>query len=685
MVFPKLPDPYPNAIRVALAVFTATAIGYGYVLPEHGVHTTYARQFSQASKWAAITCVVVNAPVIGKIAQTGAERILGSVAGGTLGYLVYEIGHRLWDPDTRTDGITLSIAAAMVAFSGIVIGKALNLAYSAKLYSIAFLIVTFGAVDEESTDTSVFLLAAMRVTGIASGVLLSELYAVLVFPKSATQEAVAKMKTAMQKLGDLNKLVWEHGPWSPAPQDFTAGVHRRPDGYAAIADKGESLEDLLKRQENFEEQSEKVLMEVYDALYKVEEQVPLAAAEIYLCTWRGTLIFLPGLPWFPMGRWHLPAKKMDALATSLRKVARLLWALHLSFLDGFDENMLNLLKQQYPSQLMPQLAQHSQGAIEAAAAAFPSKPRVDETSLQLLVNSVEGLMRISDFQRRRILQLIKHFRVASTARRTLARAFSARRAAGSSVDAGSPLRVTASMPEPSTLPTVHQERDVEQGMSARTLDLGAYGRARPAALPRVPEQRHGDAAAHADVMDSSNTEEMMLGGSEDEQHPQGLAHRGRQSSSLTEALLAAEVSPRVGDSPMTQEAPEPLQRRPTSLQDLDWTLNRSYVGTPVEALGDLPDGLRIAMGEGDDSASAQELASQVNGAKGRDFKRLMTMRLQRVESSELIEFPENEEGYLGKIRWYSFQFLMQELAEELEDMYEALDDVLAVLNVAMGS
>ncbi len=112
--------------------------------------------------------------------------------------------------------ITLSVAAALVAFSGIVLGKAFNLAYSAKLYAIAFLIVTFGAVDEQSTDTSVFLLGAMRVTGIASGVLLSELYAVLIFPKSATQEAVAKMKTAMQKLGDLNRLVWEHGPWNPS-------------------------------------------------------------------------------------------------------------------------------------------------------------------------------------------------------------------------------------------------------------------------------------------------------------------------------------------------------------------------------------------------------------------------------------------------------------------------------------
>jgi hypothetical protein len=70
---------------------------------------------------------------------------------------------------------------------------------------------------------------------------------------------------------------------------------------------------------------------------QVEEQVPLAAAEVYLFTWRQHLCFLPGLPWLPLGWWHLPEKQMAALATSVRKVARLLWALHLSFLDGFDE------------------------------------------------------------------------------------------------------------------------------------------------------------------------------------------------------------------------------------------------------------------------------------------------------------------------------------------------------------
>lgn len=28
--------------------------------------------------------------------------------------------------------------------------------------------------------------------------------------------------------------------------------------------------------------------------------------------------------------------------------------------------------------------------------------------------------------------------------------------------------------------------------------------------------------------------------------------------------------------------PQPLQRRPNAMKDLDWTLNRSYVGTPFE-------------------------------------------------------------------------------------------------------
>ena len=34
--------------------------------------------------------------------------------------------------------------------------------------------------------------------------------------------------------------------------------------------------------------------------------------------------------------WGLPEVQVQAMATTIRRAARLLWALHLSFQDGFD-------------------------------------------------------------------------------------------------------------------------------------------------------------------------------------------------------------------------------------------------------------------------------------------------------------------------------------------------------------
>ena len=48
---------------MAIAVFIATALGYGVVLPDSAVQSAYARQFSQACKWSAITSLTISAPV----------------------------------------------------------------------------------------------------------------------------------------------------------------------------------------------------------------------------------------------------------------------------------------------------------------------------------------------------------------------------------------------------------------------------------------------------------------------------------------------------------------------------------------------------------------------------------------------------------------------------------------------
>lgn len=51
--------------------------------------------------------------------------------------------------------------------------------------------------------------------------------------------------------------------------------------------------------------------------------------------------------------------------------------------------MLNLLKQHYPSQLMPQLALYSQAALEDCVAAFPSQRKVESSGLQSFITAVE--------------------------------------------------------------------------------------------------------------------------------------------------------------------------------------------------------------------------------------------------------------------------------------------------------
>lgn len=49
----------------------------------------------QGCKWAAITIIVVSAPVLGKVTQVSFERTLGTISGGLLGYITVILGHKM--------------------------------------------------------------------------------------------------------------------------------------------------------------------------------------------------------------------------------------------------------------------------------------------------------------------------------------------------------------------------------------------------------------------------------------------------------------------------------------------------------------------------------------------------------------------------------------------------------------
>ncbi len=52
--------------------------------------------------------------------------------------------------------------------------------------------------------------------------------------------------------------------------------------------------------------------------------------------------------------------RLQSKHRALVQVARILWTTHLTFQEGFDDNMMAMLQQQYPSRLMPELKERSQ-------------------------------------------------------------------------------------------------------------------------------------------------------------------------------------------------------------------------------------------------------------------------------------------------------------------------------------
>ena len=229
-------------------------------------------------------------------------------------------------------------------------------------------------------------------------------------------------------------------------------------------------------------------------LEQVQEQIPLAAAEVYVFTFRGHLCFLPGLPWIPMGRWHLPkvichyivittARRLytrshetvcacrqkwsswpqrcgrwrgccghctsPSWMASMRFAVRSAQTLHLPCRRAQTEPCCAGAEHDQPARAaLPQGAHAAAGSALArragcccgclphaaprrcfqpaalcqrgGGAGLATRPELCFTlggrRQKAKALCVQALMRISDFQRRRILQLIKHYRMVRKAR-----------------------------------------------------------------------------------------------------------------------------------------------------------------------------------------------------------------------------------------------------------------------------
>ncbi|KAK9835385.1 hypothetical protein WJX81_006485 [Elliptochloris bilobata] len=623
----KVPDHYRRGLRQAIGVGIAVFIGY---LLLHGIDERYARQWLQGAKWAAITIVNVGSPVLGKTSQVSLERTLGTVVGGLIGLGVVQLGDSLGPFLSPSDTAFTTVAAMIIGFIGVVAGYYLNLDYSAKLFVLTFILVVLGS--DHASDAGI--VALTRITGIVAGVMASMLLSCIVFPKSASMSAVDSMQASLDGLAaplGSPHLGWggRRLSWDVETPDTVAKRRRK----AAERDAREA-------------ECEKVLMDVYGKLVKADEFIGVSTSEVYFRTLRGRWCFLPFIPGLCLRRgstWRLPQREMRELATSIRKVARVLWAVHVTFQEGFEEEVLSVLIKRYPPNLLADLQVFSQACLQDMADAFPREPTPCASNLHSFIEVVDELIRISDQQRRAIGSSSSH-------------------GTGSSGPPGSQLgTLREDVPQPPGWAGLDQaSRALQEGVSALRGDpLGGS----PA----------GSSAKGSPVTVSVRSTGTPGGASPAAARPPGQQARSPAERALSVRVLgfgcgADYLEGPVSSTPPELAAPQAQER------------SAEAGGAPPAEMGAAHQGASQAAGEaadsGDQQASAAGVPAEAAAVAGGGLARVLS---GRGDARNLDAFPPTTQGYISKVRWYSFQFLCQQLSDELLDMHERMAAVLAAL------
>ncbi|GLI59386.1 hypothetical protein VaNZ11_001252 [Volvox africanus] len=462
--FSKVPDWTRRATRLSIALVFFGILGHcAKFSPEHQV---FASNFRQSCNWAAITCIVVTAPLIGKVAQVAFDRLLGTAVGGLIGCVCFTVGFHMFG--AFGGGIFISLMSGVAVWTTTYIAYKFSMDQLVRFVQLTYIIVAFGA----KPDKGAFLLALLRVGGIFAGGLLSVVLAVVVLPRSASIDCLLEMKKALKALYDLNQEVWAVSGMTGKSMSRRSVRKTHRHGYSALqlrldaaaasaalksnasdpamatamppdvrcagsgrVDRVSSLPDGLRRglhdsslnhlnllvqrdaeRDLHEAAIEKLFTAVYTALGRVDEHLAQTRGEIYIWHFWGRYFFLPGVHWFPVtGRWRVPKEDLDNMVMCVRRVARMLWTLLLDFEEGFGSEMEAVLQLYYPKQLLSELAEYQARAILDLLRAFPGASTIEVDNLFTLGLVTDCLMQISDARARNTVFKMKRRRATAAA------------------------------------------------------------------------------------------------------------------------------------------------------------------------------------------------------------------------------------------------------------------------------
>lgn len=429
----------------------------------------------------------------------------------------------------------------------------------------------------------------------------------------------------------------------------------------------------------------------------------LADAEWYIGSRGGRPVFVPDLPLCLSRPTAMPIPELAEVGACIRRTARLFTQLITTLGYGFRSELREMLGDAFPDDLMRTLGLNCQAVTTEMARSWEASPAVTPAALVAFVSSVSSLVATSDRQRRQIIHALKKHRAARPGRLGWDRLMDAlakqQRPATTAAteDAGAVERVGGDLlpprvlSAPAKLSPFMRALQVSEPDARKATDLfgsSAAGsvNARSTEVingslsgrPPLPEgSRPTSAEGEAPPMQFQLSLPGIKTKTEQQQKKKATAQDNEEG--LVTPLLKSQDWPTEGvgaetASPMRQQQQPTMSGRlsvgPSSVGTESSVIKRSALR--AAALAEASPGLAALLGP------VSGLSEEQRGPTARQLAALGSAS-SADGRLHLHLFPETPDGRVAQVRWYSFQFLLEELTEEISALQHALNDCLAKL------
>jgi hypothetical protein len=152
-------------LRAAVACWLVAALTLGGWRRLAAEGWPYASIYGECGEWTLIAVIVTSMPLLGRVAFSTLERVLGTLAGGAAGYAAFMAARETAWP-------LLATLTALACGLAVGAGEAAAMANTGRLFGVTFVAVAFGLIRHPS---AVAENTVARIAGVLAGVLIAAL------------------------------------------------------------------------------------------------------------------------------------------------------------------------------------------------------------------------------------------------------------------------------------------------------------------------------------------------------------------------------------------------------------------------------------------------------------------------------------------------------------------------------